>query len=163
VVLVQVENKTRYFSYDDMLEFVNNEKLAHFINDVKRDRTCILTMSRGGLVPSQFISQKFDIKDVFVVNINSYTDENKRGFLDLTKFQLPPQLKEYDSIIIVDDINDSGNTLQYVIDRVFEYTNHIISVWSITLFEKKASTIYTIYCPNRDIDKDTWIKFFWEI
>lgn len=117
-------------------------------------RQCVMTnfipqlvvgLSRGGLVPANYISQYFDC-----------------DFYALNKQELfPEHVDDVSNILIVDDINDSGKT--------FTDVNNDISVFGIQVryaaLLDNASSDFTVDYYGREIDKakdPCWIVFPWE-
>lgn len=78
-------------------------------------QTIVYGVSRGGLIPAVYISHHFNDIDIGVIAVKSY-DGTNRGKIKVLK-PLPDitELKKYERVIIVDDIIDSGATLDYIL------------------------------------------------
>lgn len=104
----------------------------------------VLGFSRGGLVPANFISQWYDIP-MFCINKGVHFNCN---------------LDTYNHVLVIDDINDTGNTLQYFkekygVNQGFKYASLIDNAGSI--FE----TDYAGHYINK-LEVPDWIVFPWE-
>jgi len=72
----------------------------------------IVSIARGGVIPSRILCDLLNINEMVVVNVRYYTGIGKT--LDQPHFlYLPPKLS-YKNILVVDDIADSGKTLELV-------------------------------------------------
>jgi xanthine phosphoribosyltransferase len=141
----------KYYSYDDFREDTN--LLLKLINTLDID--AIVGISRGGLTLAHCISEGLDIRDVQSLQTELYDDTQKRDKITLHNNCVFNNVKK---VLIVDDISDSGDTLQVVMNELkSKYKN--VEFKSATLFYKKTS----IYEPDFWINETTkWIEFFWE-
>ena len=72
------------------------------------------------------------------------------------------QLRGFNNILVVDDINDSGKTLDYVFNQC--YINDVICPKSAVLLSKQSSKFKPTFIGeviNKEKD-DEWIVFPWE-
>jgi len=82
----------------------------------------ILCLTRGGLIPAGMLSYKYNVKNIINLNISSYNDDNKQGQIKLEALSERDILKLRNSkkFVIVDDIIDSGNTINATISYLLE-------------------------------------------
>jgi xanthine phosphoribosyltransferase len=123
----------------------------------------IIGLSRGGLIPLCFLAGEgmFNNRHVKIISITSYNDQGTHGKLTL----LAPwgkedfaYLKKFKSILIVDDLVDSGATIAFVVKMLQAGAPHAI-IKTAALFYKKCSVVK----PNYYVEETTdWIVFPWE-
>lgn len=123
----------------------------------------ILCLTRGGLIPAGMLSYKYNVKNIINLNISSYTDDNKQGQIKLEALSERDILKLRNSkkFVIVDDIIDSGNTINATISYLLE--NDISyydkgKVFSIVDKQQKdgRESLYDFS------DDERWIVFPWD-
>ena len=117
----------------------------------------ILGVLRGGVIPAIILSDLLGIRRISTIGVEYYVDiALKRKKPKLTHpLSIPVENKK---VLIVDDIADTGGTLQFVSDKIEEL--------NVSDFK-----IATIYCkPWADLkpefyyeERSEWIIFPWEI
>ncbi len=113
----------------------------------------ILGIAKGGLIPTTLLAYQLKIKDFRSVQIFSYCDETKQQG-QITEINCCAPFKDSDHVLIVDDIADSGKTIQFVLDR------HTIKNYKIvTLILKEHSQIIPDFYARKT---NRWVDFFWE-
>ncbi len=128
--------------------------LAQRLEGQKFDR--VVGISRGGLPLGVTLSQKFNLP-FSVVGVSSYndiTDEQETLVCDT-----PDIIFEgWDgSILICDDIADSGKTLQFLLNKIAGNPNIITT--TATIYYKESSLIKPDYYMGIT---DKWVVFPWE-
>jgi hypoxanthine phosphoribosyltransferase len=77
----------------------------------------ILAIARGGLFPAGSLAYAMSIKNLYVMNMEYYTGVDERREVPV---MLPPYLDTNDlsdsKVLVVDDVSDTGHTLQAVED-----------------------------------------------
>jgi hypothetical protein len=116
----------------------------------------ILGIARGGLFPAGSIGYALSIKNVYLMNVEYYTDVDER--LDVPVI-LPPYLDMVElgnaNVLVVDDVADTGHTLA----KVYEFVeDKVQSTRAAVLYEKPRSVISCEYVWRRT---DKWINFPW--
>lgn len=116
----------------------------------------ILGIARGGLIPAAAIAYAIQVKNVFMMSIEFYTGVEERLEFPV---MLPPLLNAVDikgaSVLVVDDVADTGHTLKLVKDFCAE---HVKDVRCAVLYEKPPSIVKCEYVWRRT---DRWIEFPW--
>ena len=141
----------RYYSYEDFKKDTNLliKQIVLFHPDA------IVGVARGGLTSAHCISEGLNIRDVKSLRVELYDDTQKRKAITIHN---TCQFKNIKKVLVVDDISDSGDTLDTVMHELRE-KHQDIEFKSATLFYKKTS----IHKPHFWINNASeWIEFFWE-
>ena len=112
----------------------------------------ILSVNRGGCVPGVFLSHMRDL-DHEVLSFKNIININN----DIIKKIMSNHL----SILIIDDINDTGNTLA---DIKKKFNGYFKNIKFAVLINNKSSSFEVDYYGS-EIDKNidnSWIVFPWE-
>ena len=141
----------KYYSYENFK--IDTNKL------IKQTRTffpeVIVGISRGGLTLAHCMSEALEIRNVQSLRTELYDDTTKREMITIHN---TCTFKDIKRVLVVDDISDSGDTLEVVMNDLRE-KHKDIEFKSATLFYKKTS----IHQPDFWINEATqWIEFFWE-
>ena len=141
----------KYYSYENFKN--DTKKLIVLVEDSNFD--AIVAVARGGMTLSHVMAEGLDIRQVQSIRTELYDQSNKRDQLSIFgKCEFNTAKK----VLVVDDIADSGDTLNAVMHYLKnDFEN--IEFKSATLFYKKTS----IYQPDFWINEaKEWIDFFWE-
>ena len=118
--------------------------------------TIILAVTRGGLYGAQLLSYIFNNRNINIVAAQSYSGTEK-GELSI---KLPDiNFKQYKNIIVVDDIYDTGDTLESIRTQLEKNTNDDQNIIACATYNKK---------PNADvifgeiINDKLWVVFPWD-
>jgi len=140
-----------YYGYDEFRDDL--EKLTQII-DWEFDT--IIPIARGGLSMGQLLGEYYDIREVYSINTIGYDDTNK---LESVKVFNIPDLKDAENILILDDIVDSGDTIEVVLAKFKElYPHKTFKVASI--FYKPSASLQPDYGVK---EAKEWIDFFWSV
>ena len=116
----------------------------------------VLGIARGGLVPASSLAYGLGCKNLFAVNVEFYTGE---GTTLEAPVMLPPFLQpsELDDarVLVVDDVADTGKTLQLVMDFC---QGHVAEARSTVLYQKPTTVLEADLVWRRT---DRWIDFPW--
>ncbi len=141
----------KYYSYETFK--LDTNKLIKEVKLFEAD--AIVGIARGGLILSHCMSEGLNIRNVQSLRTELYDDTQKRDKITIYDDCNLGGLKK---VLVVDDIADSGETLDAVMDKLTQKYKDI-EFKSATLFYKKTST----YQPHFWINEATeWIEFFWE-
>lgn len=141
-----------------------NAQYNQFIKGSKKEPISIATISRGGFIGGTILSHSLDLPIVMNFHSMTYNKENKKN-ARATIFPsiIVPNVKQILPILVVDDIIDSGDTM----DAIFQmYPVQEIIFASITSKQPKEKipeqyrdrVIIGSIVPN-----DVWVEFPWEI
>jgi xanthine phosphoribosyltransferase len=143
--------KKEFYSYEQFKSDL--KKVLPSIKTFSPD--AIVSIARGGNTYGHFISQSIDNRNLLTINCTAYNDTEKLDNITVTNI---PNLDNFNSILIVDDICDSGDTLYFIINAIKDkYPN--IEIKTTTLFFKKDAKIKVDFTIN---EAKNWITFFWE-
>ena len=139
----------RYYPYEEFLQDVR--KLSSLITE---EFDTIVAIARGGLTLAHFLAEAKGVRSVVAINSIGYDDQQKRDKVDLAHI---PDLRSSKSVLVVDDIVDSGDTMKAVMGELrSRYPG--LELQSAVLFYKKSAN----FKPDFFVQyADEWIDFFW--
>ena len=130
--------------------------LAQMVADSGYRPDLILSIARGGLFIAGSLGYALSIKNIFVMNVEYYTDIDERHDVPVV---LPPYLELVDlddaSMLIADDVADTGHTLEMVRDHCMA---RVGEVRTAVIYEKSRSLVKCDFVWRRT---DLWIDFPW--
>jgi uncharacterized protein len=133
-----------------------SDELAAQVRDSGYVPQALLGIARGGLPLLGSLGYSLGIKRCFLMNIEFYTGVDERLEAPLV---LPPALQLGDltnlSILVVDDVADTGATLEMVRDLCVP---HVAEVRTGVLYQKPQSVIMADYAWKTT---NEWITFPW--
>jgi hypoxanthine phosphoribosyltransferase len=133
-----------------------SRELAHQVVDGGYEPDLILSIARGGLFLAGALGYALDVKNLFTMNVEFYTGVGTT--LD-APVMLPPLLDTADlvdmAVLVVDDVADTGKTLELVTDFC---RGHVAEARSAVLYEKPTTVVEADYVWRRT---DRWIDFPW--
>jgi xanthine phosphoribosyltransferase len=118
----------------------------------------IVCITRGGLVAAAVVARELDIRLIETVCISSYQDYTSQGDLKVIKGVAPDVVARGggagQSILIVDDLVDTGKTARMVRDMIPKA--HFAAVYAKPMGRPLVDTFIT------EVSQDTWIGFPWD-
>jgi len=140
-----------YYEYSEYLS--DSKKLVKLIED---DFDAIIAIARGGMTLAHMLGEYYDIRNVYSINTIGYNDSKK---LEKTEVFNIPDIKDAENILIVDDIVDSGETMQLVLELLSRrYPQSTFK--TAALFYKPTALIKPDWYVKV---ADQWIDFFWSV
>jgi hypoxanthine phosphoribosyltransferase len=104
------------FDYNDFIIAVDD--LALKLKDKNFD--AILFAARGGAFLAASLAYKLNIRTMYAINCSNYSGTTK---LATTKLQTLPQIEQnHTNLLFVDEIIDSGETLNAILDEILIFT-----------------------------------------
>lgn len=140
-----------YYSYD---EFKNDTKtLIAAVRDYDPD--AIVAVARGGMMLGQLMGYGLDLRNVQSLRVEAYDDASRRERAEVFG---SCDIEGAKRVLIVDDIVDSGMTLEALMERL--KTAHPGTQFkAASLFYKPTASLQ----PDFTVKEATeWIEFFWE-
>ena len=114
----------------------------------------VVGITRGGLVPAMIVSRELDIRVVDTISVKSYSHQAQTE-ARVIKFPQPDLMGDGTGILIVDDLVDSGKTLELV--RGLYPNAHCATVYAKPSGRAQVETYIT------EVSQDTWIFFPWDM
>ncbi len=144
--------KKYYYSYKEFIRDVKNLVLQ--IKPFQPDT--LLGIARGGLTLSHFMAQAINTRQLFALNSVHYDDTKKLDTFDIFNM---PDLKNAKKVLIIDDIIDSGETMEKILEILkTDYPHCEFKI--ATIFYKKSALIQPDFFIK---EAHEWIDFFWEV
>ncbi len=135
---------------------VASRELAQMVVDDDFEPDMVLSIARGGLLIGGAMGYALSVKNTYTMNVEFYTGVDER--LEVPRI-LPPAPDFVDlhdaSILIVDDVADTGHTLKSVEQFV---DGKVGDVRTAVIYEKSHSVVKCDYVWMRT---DLWINFPW--
>ena len=114
----------------------------------------VVGITRGGLVPAMIVARELDIRTVDTISIKSYNHQNQ-GAAQVIKSPQAELMGDGSGILIVDDLVDSGKTLEVV--RKLYPRAHFATVYAKPSGKPQVDSYIT------EVSQDTWIFFPWDM
>ncbi|WP_309667828.1 xanthine phosphoribosyltransferase [Tabrizicola sp.] len=114
----------------------------------------VVGITRGGLVPAMIVSRELDIRVVDTISVKSYSHQSQ----NMAKVIKAPQadlMGDGTGILIVDDLVDTGKTLELV--RALYPKAHFATVYAKPSGKPMVDSYIT------EVSQDTWIFFPWDM
>ena len=138
------DGKHLYVSYDEYHNLI--EKLAIKIHQSGWQFDTILCLARGGLRPGDILSRVFN-KPLAIMSTSSYRADagTVQGNLDIARYITTPKGEIAGKVLLVDDLADSGHTLNAVINLLKTSYEPITELRSAVIWTKAVSIFSADY------------------
>ncbi|WP_292934930.1 phosphoribosyltransferase family protein [Noviherbaspirillum sp.] len=148
-------DKDLWVSWDDYNNAVVG--LAHLIHESGWKFDQVLCLARGGLRPGDIFSRIFDVP-LAILSTSSYREEvgTVQGDLDIAKHVTVTKGTLSGKVLLLDDLVDSGVTLQKVQSHVKENFPGVTEVRSAVLWYKSCSAVKPDYFMHY-LSHNPWI------
>ncbi|PRC91904.1 phosphoribosyltransferase [Solimicrobium silvestre] len=133
-----------WVSWDEYHRLI--EKLALRVYESGWEFDQILCLARGGLRPGDVLSRIFNVP-LAILSTSSYRAESgtQQGVLDIAKHITMTSGSLAGRVLVVDDLVDTGVTLQAVTAHLTEHFRAVTEVKSAVIWQKAASSIVPDY------------------
>lgn len=144
-------DKDLWVSWDQYHKSIEQLALKVYQSGWKFDQ--VLCLARGGLRPGDIFSRIFDLP-LAILSTSSYREDagTVRGNLDIGKHIALTKGTLQGRILVVDDLVDSGVTLEKVLVHLRENFDNVTEVKSAVIWYKACSSIapdfYLDYLPT---------------
>jgi xanthine phosphoribosyltransferase len=115
----------------------------------------VVGITRGGLVPAMIVARELDIRRVDTISIKSYNHQTQGSEPQVIKAPQADLMGDGTGILIVDDLVDSGKTLEVV--RKLYPNAHFATVYAKPSGKPQVDSYIT------EVSQDTWIFFPWDM
>jgi xanthine phosphoribosyltransferase len=114
----------------------------------------IVAITRGGMAPAMIVARELDVRTVDTISVQSYHHQ-EQGEAKILKAPNDEMMGDGTGILVVDDLVDSGKTLELV--RKMYPKAHFATVYAKPKGEPMVDTFIT------GVSQDTWIFFPWDM
>ncbi|MEM9434097.1 MAG: xanthine phosphoribosyltransferase [Pseudomonadota bacterium] len=114
----------------------------------------VVAITRGGMAPAMIVARELDIRTVDTISIKSY-DHQSQSDAQVLKKPDDELMGDGRGVLIVDDLVDSGKTLEVV--RLLYPQAHFATVYAKPKGRPQVDTFIT------EVSQDTWIFFPWDM
>ena len=119
----------------------------------------VVAITRGGMAPAMIVARELDIRTVDTISVMSYHSgggkADQRREAQVLKSPDSGIMGDGTGVLIVDDLVDSGKTLELV--RQLYPKAHFATVYAKPAGEGQVDTFIT------GVSQDTWIFFPWDM
>ncbi|QHQ34978.1 xanthine phosphoribosyltransferase [Algicella marina] len=114
----------------------------------------VVAITRGGMAPAMIVARELDIRTVDTISVKSY-DHQSQSEAVVLKAPDAEIMGDGTGILIIDDLVDSGRTLELV--RARYPKAHFATVYAKPKGRPMVDTFIT------EVSQDTWIFFPWDM
>lgn len=114
----------------------------------------VVAITRGGMAPAMIVARELDIRIVDTVSVKSYDHQDQSG-AKVLKAPDAEMMGDGTGILVIDDLVDSGKTLELVRDLYPKA--HFATVYAKPKGNPMVDTFIT------EVSQDTWIFFPWDM
>jgi len=114
----------------------------------------IVAVTRGGMAPAMIVARELDIRTVDTISVKSY-DHQEQSEAKVLKSPNAKLMGDGKGILIIDDLVDTGRTLEVV--RALYPEAHFATVYAKPSGRPVVQTFIT------EVSQDTWIFFPWDM
>lgn len=139
------------------IDYPQIQEAVDRVSPLLSDYDAIVGIVRGGLVPATMLAHKLNKRALAFIQLSSYNADNKQDILiETVHLNVSSILNK--RVIFVDDICDTGKTLEYVRTN---YGRYVKSAFYFT-FAYKHNLLFEPDYYHLQVDHDIWLKFPWE-
>jgi len=119
----------------------------------------LISVGRGGMIPTRLLSDALNISKIHLFEISKYTGVFQKG-KSKTKCEFTHNI-EHSKVLIIDDILDTGETFEDVINHLKKF-NYKESRTCSLLVRGTAVLKPSYYGELLEVNDKRWIVFPWE-
>ena len=133
-------DKDLWISWDEYHQAIVG--LAHLVHDSGWKFDQVLCLARGGLRPGDMFSRIFDVP-LAILSTSSYREESgtQQGVLDIAKYITMTKGALAGKVLLLDDLVDSGITLEKVQRHLKENFPAVTEIKSAVIWCKACSAV----------------------
>lgn len=149
------DGKHLYVSYDEYHSLIEKLAIKVHLSGWKFDT--ILCLARGGMRPGDILSRVFNVP-LAIMSTSSYRAEagKVQGYLDIAHYITTPTGQIAGKVLLVDDLADTGVTLQAVVDRLRSNYAPITELRTAVIWTKGCSSFEADYSVEA-LPSNPWI------
>jgi hypoxanthine phosphoribosyltransferase len=154
--MTQLKPQVIQYTYPQFLQdvYVLGEQISHHGETDDWKPNLILALARGGLTFGAYLAHRLNVKGVITADT----------FLDVPPKKYHPKPGRSFRVLVVDDISDSGDTLDIYMGALrakAKEDGHDLEILSATLWIRYNTKFIPDY-HARIINSNAWIEFPWE-
>jgi xanthine phosphoribosyltransferase len=115
----------------------------------------VVAITRGGMAPAMIVARELDIRTIDTISVKSYEHQDQSSTIKVLKCPDPSLMGDGTGILVVDDLVDTGKTLEVV--RGLLPKAHFATVYAKPAGRGQVDTFVT------EVSQDTWIFFPWDM
>ena len=145
--------------------YFNYQEIDRYCRDIAKNAKTdfnpdlILAIGGGGLIPARIMRTILNIP-IYVVTLNYYDDNDKIMSEPKVIQWIDNSILKNKKVLIVDEINDTGKTLEYVISNIDSYSKLGVAVIHDKVKCKKKLNVD--YSVQGGMVKDKWVVYPWD-
>lgn len=117
----------------------------------------VIAIGRGGYVPARLVCDQLDIMALTGIKIEHYLSGSEKQAEAIIRYPLNVDIRNQ-RVLIVDDVNDSGDTLQVALEHIRGFLPYEVRT---AVMHDKRVTHYKVDYFARRIIKWRWLIYPW--
>ncbi|EPP35327.1 phosphoribosyl transferase domain protein [Chlamydia ibidis] len=146
--------KTREFVSLDLVSKYMVPILAYQIKKSGKHYDAIVAIPRGGLCLAQMLSYPLHIHNILFASAQSYFEGDIQGEVQIGQL---PNLENYNRVLLVDDLLDSGNTIKVLLQTLGALYPKVAIDTCVGHIKLSRDPMPTYYC----FEGKDWIIYEW--
>lgn len=134
-------------------------RLSGFIQASNYKPDIVVAIGRGGYIPARLVCDALDIMALTSIKIEHYLSGSSKQTEAVIRYPLCVDIKDQ-RVLIVDDVNDSGDTLQLATEHIQRFQPQ--EVRTAVIHDKRVTQYQVDYFAKR-IMKWRWLIYPWAI
>ncbi len=134
-------------------------RLATLIRDSDFQPDIVVAIARGGYVPARLLCDYLDIMTLTSIKIEHYLAGSAKQAHAVIRQPLCTAI-ENQRVLLVDDVNDSGDTLDVAIQHLYSFQPHEVR---IAVMHHKTTTHFKVDYLAKTIIKWRWLIYPWAV
>ncbi|MDD6055812.1 MAG: phosphoribosyltransferase family protein [Helicobacter sp.] len=140
----------QYYSYE-----MFRGDMQELVEQIDFNPDAIVAISRGGLTMAHFLGIAFDLRRVYTISASSFFNKVQHEI----QISNIPELGGNQRVLIVDEIVDSGTSMEKVVN-ILKTINPSIDFKTACIYHKPTASFKPDYILR---EAKSWIEFFWEV
>ena len=132
-------------------------RLANLIRESDYNPDIVVAIGRGGFVPARLLCDYLDLMALTSIKIEHYLSGSTKQEQAVIRYPLSTPIKNL-RVLLVDDVNDSGDTLDVAIQHLESFQPHEVRT---AVMHHKTSTHFTVDYQAKKITKWRWLIYPW--
>ena len=151
------EFKARIVSLDEAYDQAYS--VAQKIMESQLSFDHVVAISRGGLPPARFICDFMDYKDLSTIQVRHYSEGAEKG--EEARILHEPKVDfKGKKILLVDDVNDSGESLKVAYDHIAQQNPDRITT---AVLHEKNTTDFAADIKGMHMKEWKWLIYQWAV